>query len=118
MITVTKTFSFDAAHNIPNHLGKCRSLHGHTYSLEITIMRRPDGSIDKESGMVMDFGDLKKIVAPVIEKLDHSFINDTIALPTAENMLEWIAAELRPALPGLCRMRLWETPTSYAEWLS
>ena len=115
MITVTKIFTFDAAHKIPKHLGKCRFLHGHTYKLEVTVMRSA-GDIDPNTGMVIDFGDLKEAVNPIVEMFDHSYINDILPVPTAENMLNWMAERLTLSLPGLCNMKLWETPTSYAEW--
>lgn len=112
MITVTKIFTFDAAHHLPFHKGKCKNLHGHTYKLEVTV----GGELD-ENGLVIDFGDLKKIVSEnIIEKYDHKNLNDFFKHPTAEIMVGSIALELAKTFPGVKKVRLWETPTSYAEW--
>ena len=56
---ITRCFSFEAAHQLPNHKGKCANLHGHSYKLEITVARKGE-DIDDERCMVIDFGDLKK----------------------------------------------------------
>src|SRR3989304_8866840 len=67
---VTKIFTFDAGHRLSNYEGKCKHLHGHTYTLEITV----EGGLDK-TGMVMDFGELKRIFKEFIEpKFDHKFM--------------------------------------------
>jgi len=114
-INVTKIFLFDSSHSLLDYNGPCSSVHGHTYKLEVTIRKR----IIPTTGMVMDFGDLKKIVNDtVIDKLDHSYMNDVIMEfnTTAENMLIWIWMQLEKEglLKGLYEVKLWETPTSYA----
>lgn len=113
---VVKQFTFDAAHYLPEHPGKCRNLHGHTYKLEVGI----EGFVDLKTGMVIDFGDLKQFVIPIVEKLDHKCLNDVYPLPTAELMVLDIAVELSESFPAkrgkVEFVRLWETPTSYAEW--
>ena len=115
MVTITKEFSFDSAHNLPWHKGKCFNLHGHTYKLSVTI-----GAALNENGIVMDFGDLKEIVKrKVVDKLDHHYLNDIFDNPTAELMTEWIAFQISEDLPDgiiLKKVSLWETPTSYATW--
>jgi len=112
MITVTKIFTFEAAHHLPFHKGKCKNLHGHTYKLEVTVSGTRD-----INGLVIDFGDLKKIVSEkIIEKYDHKNLNEFFKHPTAEVMVESIAWELKGTIPGINKVRLWETPTSYAEW--
>lgn len=119
-IEVVKQFTFDAAHYLPNYRGKCANLHGHTYILEVGIKEEPD----QESGMVIDFGRLKQIVERnIIEKLDHQNLNEVDApffptsMPTAERMVQWIVKVLRNFWPNeLSFVRLYETPTSYAEW--
>lgn len=109
---ICKTFYFDAAHHLPNYDGKCRNKHGHRWRLDVEV----EGSINPETGMVMDFSVLKKIVEEkVIEKLDHQNINGFIELPTAENMLILIKTWLWGFIP-ITRLRLYETPDSYAEW--
>ena len=75
-IRITKKFRFEAAHALYGYDGKCKNIHGHNYKLFVTVIGVPvnDNSNAKE-GMVMDFGDLKKIVnTQIIEKFDHSVI--------------------------------------------
>ena len=110
---LTKRFTFDSAHKLPNYKGKCKNLHGHTFFLEVTIR----GTVDKRTGMIMDFGDMKKIVNRlVLEKLDHCYINDIIKIPTAENIIHWIWKVLSPKFKkykvDLYKLKLWETPSS------
>jgi 6-pyruvoyltetrahydropterin/6-carboxytetrahydropterin synthase len=112
-VTVGKIFTFAAAHKLPNYEGACSRWHGHEWSLEIQVMKR----IDKETGMVIDFSALKKIVTEwVINNFDHSSINDVIKNPTAENMLIWIWEILMfdAHLKGMESISLWETPSSKA----
>ncbi|MEA3514244.1 MAG: 6-carboxytetrahydropterin synthase QueD [Nanoarchaeota archaeon] len=105
---ISKEFVFDAAHKLLWHKGNCQNLHGHTYKLVVTV----EGQLN-ENGIVMDFGDLKKIVAnEVISKLDHKYLNDIFENPTAENIVIWIWNQLKQEL-NLCEIKLWETPTSY-----
>lgn len=128
--TVTKIFTFDSAHRLPDYDGKCADLHGHTYKLEITVSGNPTVSdivskIRKKKidfgkpyeGMVCDFSHLSIIVNKlIIDKLDHKNLNSIFEIPTAENMVEWIFNVLWAVFEGrLKKVRLWETPTSYAE---
>ena len=117
--TITKEFEFAAAHNLPNHEGLCKNLHGHNYKLQVTI----SGDIQKiglASGMIMDFGDLKKIVKKhILDILDHSNLNITFDNPTAEVMVKWIGIKLISVLPvwvKIYEIKLWETSTSFATW--
>ncbi|MBV9258935.1 MAG: 6-carboxytetrahydropterin synthase QueD [Ktedonobacteraceae bacterium] len=118
---LTKTFHFEAAHHLPGHTGKCARLHGHSYQLEVTV-RGPikDTPNQSDSGMVIDFEDISKIVrASIIERLDHQDLNEVTELrTTAENLAHWMWDELIAAgLPAslLYRIRLWETQSSYVE---
>ncbi|MCX7654335.1 MAG: 6-carboxytetrahydropterin synthase QueD [Fervidobacterium sp.] len=113
MLCVVKEFTFDAAHNLVEYHGKCEKLHGHTYKLQVVVC----GERDKE-GMVIDFLELKQIVQnEVLNVLDHSYINDIIPQPSAENIAEWIWNRLKDRLHTerykLTEIRLWETPTSF-----
>jgi 6-pyruvoyltetrahydropterin/6-carboxytetrahydropterin synthase len=73
------------------------------------------GRLNKE-GIVLDFGDFKKIVQEkVLEKLDHQYLNDIIENPTAENITAWIWERLEKSL-NLYELKLWETPTSFATY--
>lgn len=119
-VSVTKIFTFDSAHRLDDYIGKCANLHGHTYKLEVTIKGRTD-----HRGIVVDFGDIKSIVnEKIIGPYDHRFLNDLLPFnTTAENMVvhffELVDNHLKEIEDGneavLMRMRLWETPTAYAE---
>lgn len=122
-IMVVKEFTFDCAHYLPFYTGKCGNLHGHTYKLQVGFAGEPN----QATGMVMDFVDLAREIDNVLQDLDHQCLNNITNiigfpshLPTAENMVVWFVEyflrnygnnDMRLAL-----VRLWETPTSYAEW--
>jgi len=114
-IRISKDFKFDASHWLPNH-SKCGQIHGHTYKVNIAVEATPDIN----TGMVIDFHDLKNIVNPVIDVLDHDCINKYIRLPTAENIALWIAKKINKALLSygvvLHSVKVWETPTCCAKW--
>lgn len=108
---LTKEFTFDSAHKLDWHEGKCKKLHGHTYRLEITIK----GEVNKK-GIIIDFADVKEIVNKnVIKILDHENLNDIMKNPTAENIVIWIWDKLKCEL-NLHEIKLWETPTSYVTY--
>ena len=112
-VTIGKDFYFAAAHQLPNHKGLCRYLHGHEWRIRIEIKKR----IDFETGMVMDFSDLKSIVNNyIISKLDHNTLNEIIFNPTAENILVWRWEELmfKGLLKGIYKIHLWESRDSVA----
>jgi 6-pyruvoyltetrahydropterin/6-carboxytetrahydropterin synthase len=94
--------------------GSCTRLHGHSYRLIVTLR----GPIDPETGMVMNFRDLKRLVRErVVDRLDHYHLNDVVGgLTTAENILYWIAGQFIGAIPFdlLSRIELWETATCCA----
>lgn len=111
---ISKEFHFDAAHNLINYNGKCEKLHGHTYKLRVTL----EGYPDKRTGMIIDFIELSRIVKEkIIDKLDHSYINELIEQTTAENISQWIWKELEFSLKSdnyhLYEITLWETETSF-----
>mgnify|MGYP006298465357 CR=1 FL=1 len=111
---IKKCFKFDAAHNLISYHGKCEELHGHTYRLVVSVIGDPG-----EEGMVIDFTELKKIVGDkVISVLDHSYINNIIEQPTAENIALWIWKNIENDLHShdctLAEIEVWETETSCA----
>ncbi|MCL4407877.1 MAG: 6-carboxytetrahydropterin synthase QueD [Thermotogae bacterium] len=113
---ISKEFKFDAAHNLVNYHGKCERLHGHTYRLRVTLEGTPD-----KDGMILDFTELKKTVNDlVVSKLDHSYINDTIAQPSAENISLWVWKMLETSLSGpnyrLYEIIVWETEDSFVTY--
>ena len=111
---IFKQFTFDAAHFLPNvHEGhKCKSMHGHTYRLIVYVEGKPDENL----GWVMDFSDLKAVVAPIVDMLDHKVLNDISGLenPTCEHIAIWIWDKVKEQLPTLSKVELYETPTSGA----
>lgn len=123
VIKTTKSFTFDAAHFLPNHKGKCANMHGHTYRLDVTVVR-DNGKLSNggsDEGMVIDFADLKAIVkAEVIDKMDHKFLNEVLPFrTTVENIVAHIFGILTDKLQSsgvnVDRIKLWETSDSYAE---
>ncbi|MFI8712048.1 6-carboxytetrahydropterin synthase QueD [Brevibacillus brevis] len=123
-VLVSKEFTFDAAHHLHAYEGKCKNLHGHTYTVVFGISGFPD-----EIGLVIDFGDIKQIWKEHIEiYLDHRYLNEMLPPmnTTAENMVVWIFEEMEKQLQSdayrdrydgarVELVRLFETPTSYAE---
>lgn len=69
---IAKDFHWEMAHRLPFHDGGCKNLHGHSYKARVELTGEPDAN-----GMVMDYFDLKKLVMPIVERLDHAFICDT-----------------------------------------
>ena len=109
---LTKEFVFDAAHNLVQYHGKCEKLHGHTYKLKVVIEGQPDSE-----GMIIDFLEVSKIVKEnVISILDHSYLNEIISQPSAENIALWIWEKLDDKLKrencNLYEIHVWETATS------
>lgn len=142
MIHLTKIFRFEAAHALMGYDGRCRNIHGHSYEMRVTIKGNPimDDSSPK-NGMVMDFGDLKRIVnEEIIDHYDHAFIINhnmsqdfidevkrnyerIIVLPyqpTTELMLIDFSKKIKSRLPEnvqLVKIFLKETEGSFAEWI-
>lgn len=106
-----KEFTFEAAHRLPGVPAehKCSRLHGHSYRVEVHVA----GDVDAQTGMVMDFADIKAAFKPIREKLDHYYLNEIEGLenPTSENLARWIWARLKPGLPALSQLLIRETCT-------
>ena len=142
-IRVTKEFRFEAAHALMGYDGPCKNIHGHSYQLSVTVIGSPvSDSASTKLGMVMDFGDLKKIIKrQIIDPFDHALLlNSAISYeglqnlgepftnivvvpyqPTSENFLLDFAKRIREFLPTgvlLYSLRLRETSNSYAEWFA
>lgn len=115
---VAKRCSFDAAHFLPDHPGKCKDMHGHHWVVELGV----EGAVDSETGMVIDFAILSDFLKEmVVKRYDHTLLNDLLVNPTAENIAERVvlAWELwsknnRLAVK-LAFVRVWETEDSYVE---
>ena len=109
---LTKDFIFDAAHNLIHYHGKCERLHGHTYKLRVVIEGQPDSE-----GMIIDFVEVSRLVKEkIISRLDHSYLNDIISQPSAENIAVWVWNELKDSLTrencSLYEIHIWETANS------
>ena len=108
---VTRTFSFEAAHQLDWHSGACKNLHGHSYRLEVTV----SGALDT-NGIVIDFADLSTLVQrEVLDVFDHTYLNDLLPNPTAELIAQDIWDRLTHAGAVLHRIVLWETDNSRVE---
>ena len=109
---LVKTFRFEAAHALPNvppeH--KCSRVHGHGYRVDVHVV----GEVDARAGWVMDYGDVKKAVEPVLEKLDHALLNDVpgLANSTTEMIAKYIWDHVKPSLPLLSAVVVWESDTN------
>jgi len=114
---VSKKFSFDAAHKLPNYQGKCVNLHGHHWVLNVTV----SGQINKQTGMIIDFVRFKGIIEhEFISKLDHTYLNDIFPYPTAELIIEHLAFNIPPHFAHLGvtleKLELWESEGSKVTW--
>ena len=142
-IRVTKEFRFEAAHALMGYDGPCKNVHGHSYELSVTVIGSPVcDQASPKLGMVMDFGDLKKLIKKqIIDPFDHALLlNSEVPQkelqksgepftnivfvpyqPTSENFLLDFAKRIGALLPEgfkLHNMRLRETANSYAEWFA
>lgn len=103
---------FASAHQLRGYKGKCENLHGHNWRVMVRVR---GGRLDA-LGMLMDFGDLKKILAGLLERLDHKFLNETPPFdavnPTSENLARFLYEELGGELPDGVRahdVTVWES---------
>jgi 6-pyruvoyltetrahydropterin/6-carboxytetrahydropterin synthase len=109
---LSKTFRFEAGHHLPNVPAdhKCARPHGHGYRVTLVV----EGPVDERVGWVMDFGEIRKVMAPLLERLDHADLNQVEGLdnPTAELIAKWFWDRARPQLPGLRSVTVAESDTS------
>ncbi len=143
-IRITKQFSFETGHALYGYDGKCRNVHGHSYKLSVTVIGEPVTDTENvKLGMVIDFGDLKKIVKQnIVDVFDHATVfnkntphvelakelqdrgHNVILVdyqPTSENMILDFAEMIQSRLPkhiDLFSLKLQETETSFAEWFA
>lgn len=113
---ITKSFTFAAAHFLPNvppgH--RCGRMHGHSYEVVVGL----EGDLEPTLGWVQDYGDVKAAIGPVKERLDHGCLNDVPGLenPTAELLAIYLYEQLRPVLPRLTDITVRENRTSEATY--
>jgi len=121
MYEVEIILHFSAAHLLREYKGKCERLHGHNYRVQV-IARAPSTA---QSGMVIDFADLKKVTAAILEKLDHSFLNEIKPFdriePSAENIAAFLFAEIARSLEErsaiLYGVTVWESDSCRASYI-
>ena len=113
---VSKSFRFEAAHDLPTFPPehKCRRLHGHSFRFDVIV----EGGVDPAKGYLIDYGDIKKVADPLVKQLDHYYLNEIEGLsnPTSENLARWLWDRLKPSLPQLCCILVHETCTSSCEY--
>lgn len=105
MIALEKDFRFEAAHRLPNHDGKCRRLHGHSWRGTIRV-EGAEGKIHKsgpKEGMLVDYADLAVALAAVVEELDHRDLNEVIKVPTSEQVAIYVYSRVDALLAPLRR---------------
>ena len=130
---IAKEFHWEMGHRLPEHFGLCKNIHGHSYKMIVEF----EGELD-EQGMVIDYYDVEKIIAPIIDELDHAFMvkdDDVIALDfleklnskkivvsfesTVENICKYISDQIiKSNLPKNIQyitIRVYETAEDYAE---
>jgi 6-pyruvoyltetrahydropterin/6-carboxytetrahydropterin synthase len=109
---IYKKFIFDAAHFLPHvpEGHKCKNMHGHTYTLTVFI----EDALRSNEGWIIDYADLKNLIMPVIDRLDHHLLNDLPGLenPTCEILTVWLWNKIEPLIPTLVKIELNETATS------
>jgi 6-pyruvoyltetrahydropterin/6-carboxytetrahydropterin synthase len=115
-VRLTKSFHFEAAHDLPtfppDH--KCRRLHGHSFRFDVIV----EGDVDPAQGYRIDYGDIKEAAEPLVKRLDHFYLNEIEGLsnPTSEHIAKWIWDRLKPVLPQLSAILVYETCTSSCEY--
>jgi 6-pyruvoyltetrahydropterin/6-carboxytetrahydropterin synthase len=115
-VRLSKSFHFEAAHDLPTFPDghKCRRLHGHSFRFDVIV----EGDVDPAKGYLIDYGDIKNVVEPVVKRLDHYYLNEIEGLsnPTSENLARWLWDRVKPLLPMLSSIVVHETCTSSCEY--
>ncbi len=116
LLKLSKQFSFEAAHWLPTFPDghKCRRLHGHSFRFDVVV----EGDVDPAKGYLIDYGDIKQVAGPIVKRLDHYLLNEIPGLenPTSEMIAVWLYNELRPLLPLLKEVIVYETCTSMCSY--
>jgi len=115
MWTLTKRFRFEAAHHLPQHDGKCRRVHGHSWVGEVEVRGTRLQTTGAKIEMLIDYGDIGAVLTAFVDRvLDHHDLNETTGLPhpTSEALARYVFDELAPRLPGLSAVTIEETCTT------
>lgn len=109
---IFKIFSIEAARSLPNLPDDhpCKNVHGHSFKVKIVLR----GKVNKKTGFVIDFSEIDKSFQPLLDQLDHKYLNDVSGLenPSSENMCQWIWLKLKPRLPNLYKIVIKETEST------
>jgi 6-pyruvoyltetrahydropterin/6-carboxytetrahydropterin synthase len=115
-VRLTKQFHFEAAHFLPTFPAdhKCRRMHGHSFRFDVEVA----GELDEAKGYLIDYGDIRKVVDPIVKQLDHYLLNEIEGLsnPTSEIIARWLWQRIEPALPLLKKIIVYETCTSSCQY--
>lgn len=114
MYTLTKEFTFEAAHKLHHHDGKCQRLHGHSWKARIVVKGESLQQEGPKQGMLVDYSDISSVVKPVVEEfLDHHYLNDTLKTdsPTSEYIAAWLFGFFSGKIPNLVAVEVDETCT-------
>ena len=125
MFEISADADFSSGHYLRNYQGKCEHPHGHNYKVRVTLM----GEELDEAGMLLDFKLLKQAMHPVLERLDHTMINElepfTTVNPSAENLAKHIFEQTAPEIARLAGPRVrvkectvWETDLCFATYFA
>lgn len=113
---IVKSFGFESAHYLPRlpETHKCRRMHGHSFRFDVHV----EGPVDSDLGWVVDFGDVSRLVKPLVDELDHRVLNEIAGLenPTSERLAIWLWERIKPNVPGLSRIVVRETCTARCEY--
>lgn len=120
MFEVKIVTQFAAAHRLENFNGKCESLHGHNWKVEVFLAGK---SLDS-AGLLMDFGVVKAKTKEVLEEIDHKYLNELAAFagrnPSSENLAHYLYERLGAIFNGdkvkIHRVNVWESDTSCASY--
>lgn len=109
---LSRDFLFEAAQTLPRvpEGHKCGRMHGHSFRIEIVV----EGEVDPHTGWIYDHARIAGVVRPLIEQVDHAYLNEIEGLdnPTIENMAGWFWARIKGELPELCEIVIHETPSA------
>lgn len=108
-VELVKEYRFEAAHSLPrvpeDH--KCRRIHGHSYKVDLEVQ----GPVNESTGWLIDFGVIDDAWAELHAKFDHHNLNEVPGLEnsTCENIAIYVWRALRPKIPQLSAVTIWET---------
>jgi 6-pyruvoyltetrahydropterin/6-carboxytetrahydropterin synthase len=115
-VRLVHEFRFEAAHRLPHVPAghKCARLHGHSFKVELAI----SGQVNPQTGWLVDFGDIHQLWSSLYDALDHRYLNEIPGLenPTSEVLAKWIWDQMKPKLPSLVQVTLFETCDARCEY--